>query len=594
MITTIFFVITSMMFNIVLCCLFFHKRRYQSPEITIFGYLLIVNFIGLFLELYNRISITYIHDKLFTPITSKLFLFYYIVYIVLFFNYFLAISFSIKKYNKYSIFFNIFSVIAVLFSGYLIYNLPVQINTDNGVYLTGTGVETMFSLMSIFLILIILVYIIRYRHIDKSKYIPCLAFIILSGIFAFIQKYIPFITLTTSMQTVVLYIMYNTIENPDLKMLQQVNLAKLLIEKSNNNKKETMNNISREIRNPLNSIIGFSEDIKKYEKKLPDEIKEDVNYILESSNNILEVIDNIDDIKDNDINLELTLKPYSLKKEINYIKNSYKDKIDDDINFTITLDNKIPEKLIGDRAYIKEIIDNLLTMSLKNTNEGEIELYIKGDINNNKCNLLFIIKDTGIGYKREKLLELRNIGVDSNIKVNEDNILFAITKNTLNLMDGRIEIESKYKGGTTVSVIIPQDIYIEESKVEEDLVVDYSNKHILVVDDNNLNIKVLSRALSEFKLNIDSVLSGEEAIDLISKGKKYDLILMDIMMPKLSGTDTLKKLKANKDFNIPVVALTADASKSARDKYLKSGFVDYISKPFSKKDIKKKIDSLLK
>lgn len=596
MITTFFFIIVSMIYNIILCYLFFHKTRIKSPEITIFGYLLIVNFIGLFLELYNRFSITFVGTSSpFTPFTCRIYLFYYIIYIVLFFNYFLAISFSAKKYSKYSIIFYIFSILAVAASGYLMYNLPIDINTDNGIYLTGVGVETMFSLMSVFLILIILVYIIRYRHIDKNKYIPCLSFIILSGLFGVIQKYFPFLTLTTSMQTVVLYIMYNTIENPDAKMLQQVNLGKLLIEKSNNSKRDSLSNISKEIRNPLNSLIGFSEDIKKYEKKLPPEVNEDINYILESSNSILEIVDSITDIKENEIsNLELMLKPYSLKKEVNSIINTFKSQLDDDINFVVNFDNTIPDKLVGDKAYINEIINNLLSISLKNIKKGEIELYVKGETKNNKCNLLFIIKDTGIGYKKDALMDLRNIGDSSGIKVDENNMLFAITKNIVNLMEGKMDIESKYKNGTTVSVIIPQDLYVEDNNEEVDLVINFSNKHILVVDDNILNIKVLSRALSDFKINIDAVQSGEEAIEKISKGNKYDLILMDIMMPKLSGTETLEQLKTNKGFSTPVVALTADAGAKAKDKYLKSGFVDYISKPFSKNDIKKKIASLLK
>ena len=152
MISTYFFIIMSMVYNVILCYLFFHKSRIKSPEIRIFSYLLIVNFIGLFLELYNRISIHVlgIHN-VFVPFTCKIYLFYYIIYIVLFFNYFLSISFSNKNFKKYSIFFNLFSLMAIVFSGYFIYKLPIEINTDNGIYLTGLGVETMFSLMSIFL-----------------------------------------------------------------------------------------------------------------------------------------------------------------------------------------------------------------------------------------------------------------------------------------------------------------------------------------------------------------------------------------------------------------------------------------------------------
>ena len=289
MITTFFFIIISIIYNIFISYIFFNKAHIRSYEIKIFGYLLITNLIGLFLELYNRISITYIGiDNPLTLITCKVYLFYYIIYIVFFFKYFLAISFSNKDYKKYSKYFNFFSLVTLLVSFYIIYKLPLQINTDMGIYLSGLAVETVFSIMSIYLILIILIYIFRYKHIDKNKYIACLSFIIFSGLFGFIQKYFPFITLSTSMQTIVLYIMYNTIENPDAKMLQQVKLAKLLIENTNNTKNDLINNISQEIRNPLNSIINFSEDIKKYE--LPKEVNEDLEYILESSNNILEVV----------------------------------------------------------------------------------------------------------------------------------------------------------------------------------------------------------------------------------------------------------------------------------------------------------------
>ena len=398
------------------------------------------------------------------------------------------------------------------------------------------------------------------------------------------------------MQTVVLYIMYNTIENPDAKMLQQVNLAKLLIERSNNSKNEIMKNLSQEIRNPLNSIIGFSEDIKKYEKKLPSEINEDVNYILESSNNILDAVNNLTDIKENPItNLELDLKPYSVKKEINRIKSSFKSKFNNNINFVVNVDNEVPDKLIGDKTYINEIISNLLSISLKNTDKGEIELFLKSEVSGNKCDLYFIIKDTGRGYKKDEIFDLKRLGIDDNIKIDEDNILFAITKNIINLMNGKYEIESKYKSGTTFTVIIPQEIDTGANEAETNILpnIDYSNKKILVVDDNELNIKVLKRALEELKIKIDSAASGEEAISILSKSN-YDLVLMDIMMPNLSGVETLSKLKENKAFNTKVVALTADAANKAKEKYLKLGFVDYISKPFSKKDIKKKIDTLLK
>ena len=124
--------------------------------------------------------------------------------------------------------------------------------------------------------------------------------------------------------------------------------------------------------------------------------------------------------------------------------------------------------------------------------------------------------------------------------------------------------------------------------------VDYSTKRVLVVDDNPLNIKVANRALANLNINIESVNSGADCIEKINSGNTYDVILMDIMMPGMSGETTLANLKANPNFNTPVIALTADAVSGAREKYLNAGFVDYIAKPFNKDQIKEKLDLIFK
>jgi CheY-like chemotaxis protein len=121
--------------------------------------------------------------------------------------------------------------------------------------------------------------------------------------------------------------------------------------------------------------------------------------------------------------------------------------------------------------------------------------------------------------------------------------------------------------------------------------IDYSNKTILVVDDNELNLKVAGRALSDLNVKIEDVLSGREAIDKVKKNK-YDVILLDIMMPEMNGEETLVELKKIKDFDTPVVALTADAIQGAKEKYLKEGFDDYIAKPFTRDQIKEKLDKI--
>ena len=142
-------------------------------------------------------------------------------------------------------------------------------------------------------------------------------------------------------------------------------------------------------------------------------------------------------------------------------------------------------------------------------------------------------------------------------------------------------------GSTKLNPIISTD---NCNKIEQ---LETNKKRVLIVDDNNLNIKVATRALANLPLEVDSVTSGQACLDKINSGQKYDVILMDIMMPEMSGNTTLKKLKENSSFNIPVIALTADAVAGAEEKYKEEGFISYLSKPFSKEQIKELLNKIL-
>ena len=169
-------------------------------------------------------------------------------------------------------------------------------------------------------------------------------------------------------------------------------------------------------------------------------------------------------------------------------------------------------------------------------------------------------------------------------------------------MGGKINVQSQYGKGSLFVAQIPQkinkysapagDTKQKEVAIVED--VSYGNKRVLIVDDNKLNIKVAHRALDNFDLILDDASSGQECLEKVKNGDEYDLILMDIMMPEMSGETTLEKLKENPNFNITVIALTADAVAGAKEKYLSEGFVDYIAKPFSRDQIKEKLDKVFK
>ena len=202
------------------------------------------------------------------------------------------------------------------------------------------------------------------------------------------------------------------------------------------------------------------------------------------------------------------------------------------------------------------------------------------------------VEDTWRGIKKENLDKLftrfQRLDEDRNTTIEGTGLGLAITKKLLDLMGGTIVVQSVYGEGSKFTVALDQTIksmVVDVEEKQETNEINLDNKKILIVDDNKLNLKVASKFLSKYNPIIDTSESGFECIDKIKNGNNYDLILMDDMMPKMSGVETLKELKKIEKFNIPVVALTANAVSGMKEKYLKEVFNDYLSKTIDKENL---------
>lgn len=441
---------------------------------------------------------------------------------------------------------------------------------------------------------------------DKSKkLIPLVSLICLIVILVIIKAYIPEMVIQGFVLSFVSLIMYFTIENPDVKLISSLELAKESAEKANRAKSDFLSSMSHEIRTPLNAIVGLSQDILLYKDKLPNEVLEDADDIVSASNTLLEIVGNILDInKIESEKMEIIEKPYDLKKEINELVRVSTTRIGEKpIDFKLDMAVDLPYQLIGDKTHVKGIINNLLTNAIKYTDSGTINLNIKCVNRGDTCNLIISVMDTGKGIKEEDITKLftkfERLDIEKNSTTEGTGLGLAITKRLVEMMNGKINVQSTYGEGSLFVVQLPQKIgrqeeltpteMINTKLIMERLKGEFVGKRILIVDDNNLNIKVAKKALADFNFIIEEALNGEDAINLIKSGKNYDLILMDIMMPNMSGSTALKKLKEINGFNTPTIALTADAIAGAEEKYLSEGFVDYISKPFSKEQIEEKL-----
>lgn len=574
---------------ILLMIIYFTRNIYKSEENRIYGFLIIMSFIGQLLHISSYITIYNMEVMpLINKIVTKSYLVYLAIWVSAFFLYICAATYKIlnkrnylKELKEVSRLLLLFDIIVIT----LITILPTYCYVNgNIVYTHGASVNLIYMVSILYILISLTIFIYYYKEIKKvglKKYIPLFIFMSVGVVVMIVQYMNPSLLLITSCETFITLLMYFTIENPDLKILNEFHKTREYAENSNNEKTAFLFNISSQVKEPANKINSLSKELLMSDDI--DEIKLGLSKIKYSSNNLLEVINNVLDISDSERrNISIREKlytPYNLFKSIE--SSTHLKLKEKDLEFKISYDKTIPSKLYGDSIRVKQIITTLLDNSIKYTSDGFIELSVNSVIKHDICRLIIAVEDSGAGISSDKiptLFDKHKLYDDESLKnIDDTKMNLGMVKSLVDLIGGVIMVNSELGKWTKFTVIIDQKMpettkseVLKEIEKYDEL---YKNKKslLLVLKDKKLQKQFLKK-LRDYDINIDIVSNGEDCIKKVRNKNNYKLIMMEDGLEKLSCIDVYNKLKLFSP--IPVVLFLRNANISVIKEYESKGFLE--------------------
>ena len=589
-----FFIFNALVYIILLMFIYFSKRRYKSKENKIYSILIITSFIGVLLELGCRLTVPLLNEiPKTTFLITKLYLVYLLTWVTLLSLYtFIIVNNPQSKFKHTKISIIITYIINII----IIFYLPINYYNDGElIYTYGLSVYWVYIISFVYIIISIINILLSKTNLKDKKLIPIIAFIIIGTITTIIQLINPGMLLATSMETFVTVLMYFTIENPDMKMLEEVNKAKKISDNANQEKSMFLFNMTKEIRNISRNIDDHADNIlsevSKEETNIENvgdnarEIKYDISKFNTMTNDILD-ISNIDAS-----NIKIYNTKFNIKLIIKGLVSIYKEKCQEKgLEFRTDIASDIPEYLYGDSINLKKVMITLLDNAIKYTNNGYVELSVNFVKKLDICRLIISIEDSGIGIKTE---ELDTIFYKKKEELNRNNLKNNLytAKKIITMMEGTIIANSDYNKGTTMKIVL--DVKIVPTK-ENVYIKEYDNKKILLVDDSETCEKIIKKILRGSNITIERTEYGKYCLDKIRSKEKYDLILIKDELKPLDGYTIMTKLQEIRNFNIPCILLTKNTNVEYDDSYQKYGFKDYIIKSNDKNKILNTLDKYLK
>ena len=543
--------ICAAIFLALLCIVYFSKERLNLIENRLYSVMLVTGLIDSIIIIIERLlvlngDITTVSSgtKFILQCTNKLDFLVLIIYTTCAFLYTLLITYPNMK-EKIKKLINVTLVLDII-----VYSIILMSNVDlitNGsiISVSGQAIVITYVFGGLYLIISMIMALLNIGKLTK-RHIPIISAIFILIILVLIFRSNPYIMIISITIAFVNYLMFFTIENPDIKMIEELTKAKALVEKNNNDKSIFIFNTAQQIRYPLNMIDQRADQILDEDNL--DEIKNMAVDIKNAKQRISYVLNGAMDVSTIDTKkIKIVDSKYSLSNLLTEICLKFKSMATEkNLEFRKNIEESLPETLYGDSIRLKQIISALLLNSIKYTKEGFVELNVNTVITYDVCRLVISVKDSGIGVNAEKLNKIFSQNDDTKIEdVDSKEMTLDTAKKVVNLIGGTITVRSEKNKGSEFTLIVDQKIASSNDKIDN-IINEYKKTEdkikILLVDDNEEERTLLTKKLGGIsKLTIAK--NGEEGLKRIRNKEKYDVLLIKESMEKLDAYQTIKKAK---------------------------------------------------
>ena len=589
----LYFPICAVLINILIVVVFFSKKRIHSDETRAYSNLIIIallesslacllvvlmNLYGIPKYIYNIHRIDYI-----------LILFW----VWALFNYVLIVSVYNNKKLRGVIQKSTFIVNILVSICFFFLNVNV-INKDGIIDTNGSAMNLLVSMLGIYVILILLLVfkslIKNIKSSNNKKFIP-LFFLALLGILSLvIRRFAPEILLISLVAAYAYLIMFFTIDNPDVKMIYELNRNKKLLESMSEEKSNFLFSMTQDTKKPIDNILEVSKIL--LDDKNKEDMKTGIKVIENNARGLKNIINNVLDISNiSSSKLVVSNETYNAISLLNECIKKIEKAVNKNVTIETEISKNIPDELYGDSVKLKQVIMSILINASKYTKEGYIKVSANEIVKYDVCRLIIEIEDTGCGMSVDKLNELLKTNTDLEdtdlLKLNSLDVDLKLAFKIIRKLGGFINIRSEKEKGSTFTIILDQRIKVSKDYYSEYI---FNKKKVMVVSDKLQTLKDINTLASKYDIELLTTMHSSDIIERVKDGESFDLILLEDDMKPISGFGTLGKLQEAKEgFNVPTVIMLNKNKESIKDHYVEDGFSNYIRKQNLEEDFDKVI-----